>query len=188
MTVKVVGAPDFPAAVVDALDTNIRTLTLTSAQEIMFDSQQDLCDLNITRGGTNVVTVAILPRQPVAFGVAARLRDGGSILAVQQVNVIGVSDALQNDVTSVRSSGVSGYKIYNAPLTVTNLPDGGRVDVNIFRAGVMFRDGSMSKTIYPAELANGWVNLEFLFPVGASGGYCHSVDVYGRTGEYLGTR
>jgi hypothetical protein len=144
--------------------------------------------LNVARATSNTTSVAILPRQPVEFGIAARLLAGGPILAVQRINVIGVSDALQNDLTSVATSGIAGYKIYNAPLTATHLPPGGRIDVSIFRAGVMFRNGSMLKSIYPADLTQGWVNLEFLFPQGAAGGYCHSLQIYGRNGEYLGTR
>ncbi|MEI6604769.1 MAG: PA14 domain-containing protein [Verrucomicrobiota bacterium] len=188
LTVKVVAAPAFPLGIVDALDTGIRTLDVPAAPEVALETQQDLCRLIVTRNGTQDVTMAVMPRQPVAFGIAGRLFPGGPILAVQQINVVGVSDALQNDLTSVAASGIAGYKIYNAPLTVTNLPEGGRVDVNIFRAGVMFLNGSMQKSIYPGDLTNGWVNLQFLFPIGASGGYCHSLDVYGRNGDYLGSR
>ncbi len=188
LTVKVVAAPAFPLGIIDALDTGIRTLSLPAAPEVALDSQPDLCVLQVTRDGPQDVTVAVLPRQQAAFGIAGRLFPGGPILAVQQINVVGVSDALQNDMTSTSASGIVGYKIYNAPLTVTHLPEGGRVDVNIFRAGVMFPDGSMQKSIHPADLTNDWVNLQFLFPIGASGGYCHSLDVYGRSGEYLGSR
>ena len=60
--------------------------------------------------------------------------------------------------------------------------------MNIFRAGVMFPDGSVQKSIHPADLTNDWVNLQFLFPIGVAGGYCHSLDVYGRYGDYLGSR
>lgn len=188
LTVRVVPAPVFPAGIIDALDTGIRTIGLTAAAEVALETQQDLCRLIVTRNGAEDVTAALLPGQPAAFGLAARLLPGGPILAVLPVNVIGVSDALQNNMTSVASSAIPGYKIYNAPLTVTNLPEGGRVDVNIFRAGVMFRDGTMQKSIRPADLTNDWVKLEFLSPIGVSGGYCHSLDVYDRNGDYLGSR
>jgi hypothetical protein len=95
---------------------------------------------------------------------------------------------LQNDLTSIATSSISGYKIYNSPLTVLNLPAGGRIDVSIYRAGVMFPDGSTLRSIYPADLTNGWVNLEFLYPLGQPGGYCHKLLVYDRNGLYLGTR
>jgi hypothetical protein len=130
----------------------------------------------------------MLTRTPQAFSLAARLGDGGPILAVQRVNVIGVSDALQNDLTSLGVSNIPGYKLYNSPLTVTNLPVGARIDVNIFRAGVMFTDGTIDKTITSADLHNGFFNLEFLFPIGMEGGYCHTIKVYDRVGTFLGSR
>ena len=188
LTVKVVAPPGFGSEIIDALDNGNRTLTWLAAPEVVFEAPQDYGLLIVTRDTSNTTTVAILPRQPVEFGIAARLLGGGPILAVQRINVIGVSDALQNDLTSVATSGLAGYKIYNAPLTATHLPPGGRIDVSIWRAGVMFRNGSTLKSIYPADLTNGWVNLEFLFPLGTGGGYCHSLQIYGRKGEYLGTR
>lgn len=52
----------------------------------------------------------------------------------------------------------------------------------------MFPDGGTLKTIHPADLGNGWVNIEFLFPLGMAGGYCHNLLVYDRHGNFLGTR
>jgi len=188
LTVKVVAAPSFPLGIIDALDTGIRTLSLAAAPEVALDSQPDLCRLLVTRDDQQDVTVAVLPNQPVAMGIAGRLLPGGPILAVQQINVIGVSDAEQNDLTSTGASGIIGYKIYNAPLTVTNLPEGGLVYVTINRGGVMFLDGSMQKAIQPSDLTNDWMNLQFLFPIGSGGGFCHSLVVYGRNGDCLGSR
>jgi hypothetical protein len=172
---------------VDALESSTRKLLFPAAQEVAFYVPEDICRLIVARTATTA-SVSLLPSAPDQFGVAARLYDGGPILAIQRVNVIGVSDALQNDLTSIATSSISGYKIYNSPLTVLNLPVGGRIDVSIYRAGVMFPDGSTLRSIYPADLTNGWVNLEFLYPLGQPGGYCHKLLVYDRNGLYLGTR
>jgi hypothetical protein len=187
LTVKVVPAPQFPGGVVDALESSTRKLLFPAAQEVAFYVPEDICRLIVARTATTA-SVSLLPSAPDQFGVAARLYDGGPILAIQRVNVIGVSDALQNDLTSIATSSISGYKIYNSPLTVLNLPAGGRIDVSIYRAGVMFPDGSTLRSIYPADLTNGWVNLEFLYPLGQPGGYCHKLLVYDRNGLYLETR
>ncbi len=188
LTVKVVAAPNFPGGTVDTLEDRVRKLTFNAAPEVQFDTPEDLCRLITTRTTPSSVTLSILPSAPQDLGVAARLGGRGPILGIQRVNVIGVSDALQNDLTSVAPSGISGYKIFNSPLTILNLPDGGRIDVSIFRAGVMFPNGSTLKSIFPADLINGSVNLEFLFPIGLSGGYCHNLRVYDRNGHYLGGR
>ena len=187
LTVKVVAAPTFPLGTLDVLDSCSRTLTVTTAAEVAFEVPLDIARLVVDRG-SSTTNLTLLPKTPVPCGIAARLFTGGPILEVQRINVIGVSDALQNDLTSVAVGNISGYKIYNSPLTVVNLPSGGRIDVSIFRAGVMFANGSTLKAIYPSDLQNGWVNLEFLFPLGQSGGYCHSLLVYDRNGGYLGTR
>ncbi len=50
----------------------------------------------------------------------------------------------------------------------------------------MFPDGSVLRVIQPADLTSSWVNLQFLFPIGVSGGYCHTLSVFDRNGEYLG--
>ena len=187
LTVKVIAPPGFSATTVDALDNCARTLSVSAAPEVAFDAQEDLCRLLISRTATTA-SVGIVPAQPVELGVAARLFTGGPILAIQRVNVIGVSDALQNDLTSFASSNISGYKLLQSPLTVLNLPSGARVDVSIFRAGVMFTNGTTLKSIYPADLTNGSVILQFLFPIGQPGGYCHNLLIYDRNGLYLGTR
>jgi len=187
LTVKVIAPPSFPTGTVDALENCLRTLSVAAAPEVEFDTQEDLSRLIVTRTATTA-SVGIIPAQPVELGVAARLFDGGPILAIQRFNVIAVSDALQNDLTSVSASNVSGYKLLQTPLTVLNLPPGARVDVNIFRAGVMFSNGTTLKSVYPVDLTNGSTILQFLFPLGQSGGYCHNLLVYDRNGLYLGTR
>jgi hypothetical protein len=127
----------------------------------------------------------ILPSGPESFGITARLFAGGPILAVQRVNVISISDATQNDLTSVTTSTVVGYKLCKTPLTVVNLPPGGRIEISIFRGGVMFANGGTVKTIYASDVSNGRVNLEFLVLFGLTGGYCHSLTVFDRYGNLL---
>ncbi|NJM39070.1 MAG: hypothetical protein HC845_15115 [Akkermansiaceae bacterium] len=187
LTVKVIAPPSFPLETVDALENVMRSLSISASPEIAFDTQEDLCRLTLSRTGSNA-NVGILPTFPEELGVAARLFAGGPILSVQRVNVIGVSDAFQNDLSSVSPSSISGYKVISSPLTVLNFPPGARIDVSIFRAGVMFINGTTLKSIYPADLNNGSVNLQFLFPLGQPGGYCHRVLIYDRNGVYLGTR
>lgn len=187
LTVKVIDPPNFSTGIVDVMNSRTRNLTLTASPEVAFDAPESLARLFTTRNGSTA-TVGILADRTEEFSLAARLTQGGPILAVQRINVIGVSDALENDLTSASSGSLVGYKVYSAPLTVLNLPPTGRIEIAIFRAGVMFPNGSTLKTIYPDSLNNGSVNLEFLFPIGMPGGYCHHLAVYDRNGTLLGTR
>lgn len=187
LTLKVIAPPSFSHETVDALDNCLRTLLVSASPEVEFDTQEDLSRLILSRTSTTA-SVGILPAKPVQLGVAARLFTGGPVLAIQQVNVISVADALQNDLTSLSVSSVPGYKIIQGPLTVLNLPAGARVDVSIFRAGVMFTNGTTLKSFRSEDLNNGSTVLEFLFPLGQPGGFCHKLLIYDRDGLYLGTR
>jgi hypothetical protein len=188
LTVTVIPPPSFSAEPLDALGEASRMVTWKATDSVVFDANHEICALFVDRPTGDSAAVTHFARQPGASGVAARLGPGGPILAVQPLNVVGVSDALENDFTSQGTSPIPGYKLYRSPLTVTYLPDKGRVEIGIIRGGVMFPNGTVTRTIVPEDLANDWVDLEFLFPVGMPGAYCHTVSVYGRKGDYLGTR
>jgi len=121
--------------------------------------------------------------------VLARLYDGGSVLGAQPVNFLTLSGALQNDLTiGMPSQNLPGYVIQTTPIVATGLEPGATVVVRIFRAGVTFLDGTKTKTLSSADFTNGVAVLEFLFPQGLEGGYCHHLDIYDRNGAYLGRR
>lgn len=187
LTVHVIAPPSSPAPVLDTLENNMRTWTVTAAPQIVFEAPADLCRLALARTASQA-TLSVAPRQLDPMAIAARLFEGGPILSLQRLNVIAVSDALQNDLTTNATSPVPGYKIVNTPLTILNLPTGGRVELSIFRAGVLFLDGTTFRRIDPQDVVNGSVPLSFLFPLGMPGGYCHYVSVYDRNGTLLGTR
>jgi hypothetical protein len=187
LTVRVIAPPGFSGQTLDTLDNFVRTLSVAAAPEITFEVPDHLARLKVTRT-TTTASLGIASLRPEEMGVAARLFPGGPILAVQRVNVIGVSDALQNDLTSASASTIPGYKLLQSPLTVLNLPPGARVDVWIFRAGVMFPNGTTLKSVHSTDLINGSISLQFLFPLGIPGGYCHTVNVYDRNGVFLGAR
>jgi PA14 domain/Bacterial TSP3 repeat len=185
LSVKIIGSPVFPTPMLDVLDGGNRALFIEPiVPEITFEMPADKGRMLVTRSAVTT-TITIMPSGPESFGILARLFAGGPILSVQRVNVIGVSNASQNDLTSVATSSLVGYKICITPLTVVNLPPGGRIDVTIFRAGVMFANGNTFKTIYASDISNGRVNLEFFVLFGLSGGYCHTLSVYDRNGALL---
>jgi hypothetical protein len=187
LTVRVIAPPGFSATILDTLDNFARTLTVAAAPEVAFDIPEHLARLTVGRT-SSTASLAIAPLRVEDMGVAARLFPGGPILGTQRINVIGVSDALQNDLTSVSSGGIPGYKNYQTSLTVLNLPPGAHIEVSIYRAGVMFPNGTTTRDIHPDDLTNGSVILHLLFPLGMPGGYCHSLRVYDRDGVLLGAR
>ena len=52
----------------------------------------------------------------------------------------------------------------------------------------MFTNGTTLKSFRSEDLNNGSTVLEFLFPLGQPGGFCHKLLIYDRDGLYLGTR
>jgi len=136
-----------------------------------------------------LLNLSLAPSDSGQARLLARLYDGGPVVGYHDFNMIEISDALQNDVTgSFPSSEYPGYFLVPAPLTISDLPPGGSLKISIFRSGVTFTDGSTTMTLTAADFVNGIYTLEFLFPIGMQGGYCHHIDVYDRYGNLLGRR
>lgn len=129
------------------------------------------------------------PRKRGTHNLLARLHPGGPILGTRPVNLIGISDALQNGLTTrFLSRDFTGYSVLTTPVVATGLPAGATVVIRIFRAGVTFTDGTTAKTLSASDFINGVAHVDFLFPVGMAGGYCHYLDIYDRNGAFLGRR
>ena len=179
--------------------SNTLDLVSNSLGDIKFANNKVDQDLFFDGGDSSDVTssiisgedlyLKILSRGNDSIRIAARLTESGPILGTQKINLIGISDALQNDLTqSFLSSDFQGYYQLNSPLVATNLPTGGKVKITIFRAGVTFPDGTKTKWLNSSDFANDTYNLAFLFPVGLSGGYCHYIDIYDRNGAFIERR
>lgn len=113
----------------------------------------------------------------------------GPIVGTQPLNIVGLSDVLQNNSSfTFASPDFPGYRVIRSPIVLTGMPEGATAVITIFRAGVTFLDGTKTLTLRAADLADGFYNLEFLFPDGMDGGYCHYIDLYDRNGSYLGRR
>lgn len=131
----------------------------------------------------------LFPSTGGRLAVAARIGEEGPIVDIAEFVSVGFSDALQNDLTDTYDlPEFPGYYVVGTPVVVTNLPPGATIKITIFRSGVMFRDGSTVGTFTADDLVNGILNLEFLFPKGASGGYCHYVKIYDAAGNLIANR
>ncbi len=119
-------------------------------------------------------------------GIAARLYPGGPVLNVLYFNYIQAADAVDVDLTqSFVSSDFPNNTIIRTPIIFDSLPEGATVRVTIFRSGVTFLDGSQVKILEPDDFIDGVANLEFLFPRGARGGYCHYTEVFDKNGRRI---
>ncbi len=128
------------------------------------------------------------PKRAGTLTFGARLYPGGPLVTLSTTTTVGVADALETDATSFVGNTEDGYNILRTPIVITNLPPRGRVVLTIFRAGVTFLDGTTVKTLYASDLVNGVAHVDFRYPPGMTGGYCHYIRVYDAANNLLGTR
>ena len=74
------------------------------------------------------------------------------------------------------------------PIVVSHFPEGGRIELIIFRAGVTFLDGTKKKTLFHDDFVNGVNTVSFLIPNGLRGGFCHRIRVFDRNGRLIANR
>jgi len=190
VAVTVLGAsfPNLPAL----LDNTVATwtlnkslvdpaLTLQPGKGLRLGAYRDLSASQYAR--------TLYPDSGGRVAIAARVGEGGPIAAIAAFNSISFSDALQNELsTTAGLQDFPNHYLVSTPTVFSNLPPGATIVITIFRSGVMFRDGGTVKTFTAADLANGILNLEFLFPKGTPGGYCHYVKIYDSAGNIIATR
>jgi len=171
-------------AIDDLLDNVNHVISLANVDsDLYFDGGEFV---RLSMSGSNLLAH---PDGRGSYQILARLYEDGPVVGAKDLNLIGFSDALQNDATSsFFSREFVGYKEISTPIVITDLPPGGKVVINIYRAGVTFMDGTKTLTLTSADFVNGIYDLEFLFPLGMAGSYCHYVTVYDRNGVALGTR
>lgn len=174
------------------LQNHLRYFNVTTAQaapELFFQAGRDLRLGTRETVSANEFRFQLYPEKGGSLGVTARLWENGPIADVATILSTSLSDAFQNDaVTSELADEFPGYIIVRTPMVVTDLPPGGTVKITIFRSGIMFLDGSTVKTLTVDDMDNGIFYLEFLYPEGMDGGYCHYIDVYDANNNLLGRR
>lgn len=140
-------------------------------------------------GSSTPFALRLFPSVGGHLALTARLGEGGPILDVASVPSILIADSLAQGTTRTFGTGApAGYFLVRAPLVVLGLPEGATVEVTIFRAGVMFPDGTTTKILTAADFDHGFHNLDFFFPKGTNGGYCHYLTVYDKDGNILAKR
>ena len=129
------------------------------------------------------LTVAICESGGARLG----FRDAGSgrLLGLLPIDVIDVSDALTSlDYASFESGNSDTLgTIYR--MAFSDLSPGWTVEVSIFKAGVTFRDGTLSHIFTQADLVNGILSLELLRPKTLSSGLCHRFIIRDASGRVV---
>lgn len=152
-------------------------------------------------------SLRMLARTRGKANLLARLYRGGPVVGVQPLNLVGLSNGHQTELAHRRyNDDYPGHFTITIPIVVSDLPEGGYVQVVIFRGGVFFAGTQMgSDAIKVLNLYNGgvfdengneiqdFVNfdengvayIDFVYTSDIEGGYCHYLNVFDAEGNSL---
>ena len=123
----------------------------------------------------NLLLTALTPEE---HGFIARLQPGGLIVAA--TNARGFRVGMEGE-TAIRSIGTcrSGAEIFSTPLVCSPLLPDLRFESDVIIGGVLYRDGTVHKTILPAHFdSTGSINVEFIRDAASRSSFCNILDVF----------
>jgi PA14 domain/Bacterial TSP3 repeat len=129
------------------------------------------------------LTLGLLQDGDASLGF--RAPDSGQLLGTLPLKILAVADvqATGHSGGFVTTDGAIQGAIYQ--MAFSDLPADWTVEVSIFKAGVVFRDGTLNHTFRSGNLVNGILSLEFLYPGGLVGGLCHSYTIRNAQGQVV---
>ncbi|NRB74519.1 MAG: hypothetical protein HRU46_09195 [Verrucomicrobiales bacterium] len=93
--------------------------------------------------------------------------------------------ALRTETELIEQFG-NGDRIYRSAIAIDNFPEGATVEISIFVGGVIFTDGTISKTFAPEDFGEqGLIELDFYYPNGTKSSICHRLTVYDEEGNKI---
>jgi hypothetical protein len=159
------------------------------SSSLYFESGPGVRFDNPGRTGGPYLHLTAHPNECGPARLLGRLYAEGPVAGAQPLNVLAITDATQNGPNSTtRADGLSSHYVMDNPIVVSHFPEGGRIELNIFRAGVTFLDGTKNKTLRSEDFVNGINTVSFLIPNGMRGGFCHRLRVFDRNGRLIANR
>ncbi len=156
-------------------------VTLEGSSELLVQTSR--------RPNQEISKTSLLAGKGGSRSLVARLGQGGPIIDQTHIPAIIVSNALvQNASYTFRSGAPEGYVRIHAPFVALHMPEGARIELGLFRAGMMFSDGSIEKNLFAEDFVDGVTYVDFLFPERLTGGYCHHLSVFDGQGVLLNQR
>ena len=118
---------------------------------------------------------------------AARLGENGPVLAVQKISGMGIYSSYQT-VLLPGEEYEDGSKEYVMTVVCSPMRSDVELRLNIFVAGVIFDDGTVSKVLRSADFdATGTTEVRFIRSAEVTSSVCHSMSAY-QNNEYMGIR
>ncbi len=140
---------------------------------------------HLTSGETHSFKVFTDDNQPRY--AAARLGESGPVLAVQRISGVGIYSSYQ---TAMQNTEIfdDGSKEFVMDVICSPVRSDMVLKLDIFVAGVVFDDGTVSKTLRAEDFNdNGIARVTFIRSVAATTSTCHNMRAY-QNNEYIGVR
>lgn len=119
--------------------------------------------------------------------LAARLEENGPVLDVQPIDGFGLYSSTKTQVSLIREYE-DGTRLYDLLVVTTPVRSDVELRANIFVAGVLFEDGTVTKTITAADYDElGQVHVRFLKAPEVQTSICHNLSAY-QNNEFIGIR
>lgn len=118
---------------------------------------------------------------------AARLGENGPVLAVQQISGMGIYSSYQT-VLIPGEQYEDGSEEFIMTVVCSPMRSDVELRLNIFVAGVIFDDGTVSKVLRSADFdETGVTEVRFIRSADATSSVCHNLSAY-QNNEYMGIR
>ena len=118
---------------------------------------------------------------------AARLGENGPVLAVQQISGMGIYSSYQT-VLIPGEQYEDGSEEFIMTVVCSPMRSDVELRLNIFVAGVIFDDGTVSKVLRSADFdETGITEVRFIRSADATSSVCHNLSAY-QNNEYMGIR
>lgn len=185
VTVRVIGADLGPSP--STVIGHVRNWTipfLADEIELEWDSHVFLAE-SFRDGGAR--SYRISSREDRTGRIIARLGEGGPIVASTPVRAIR-DDSHAYTTWNVIEQFSDGSFMVEAVISLGEVPDDLEIHLNIFRAGVLFDDGTTERIVTAADFdASGVYRYRLLQSPETIGAACHEVVIY-QGGELIGQR
>ena len=178
-------APLFNDNITSGLLGKILTVAVAdSSSELALDGGAAIRTVNrLTQSNGECFTLALLQDGDARLGF--RAPDSGQLLSALPLTILAAADVLATGHCGgfITADGAIRGAIYQ--MAFSNLPADWTIEVSIFKAGVVFRDGTINQTFRAGNLVNGILSLEFLYPGGLVGGLCHNYTIRNAQGQVV---
>ena len=147
---------------------------------VTFDGD-DAIEITNELKSANEYILELLGRKEGSYSILSRIPEG-SILSRTEIRAIQMRYGTETGATVIKTFDDDSTLI-EVPLILSYADESTRIEVDVVVAGVVFEDGTITKTLTYSDLENNRTKLTFFRAPGVDTSICHKVRLY--SGEHL---